>query len=312
MLMDPNPHGMEWVQYLYNEDWLRTPDHPEALGLKSTATIDEVLEHLEGAGGSAWPIYGRALKKKAKLDPVDTQSLFPTYSLANAREIALPISPRLDSWMAKDHPDQVRLREYLASFEHEGRAAIDAHGGKELGLELVVATPEAAPAWPRGYDLDNYLLPVVRALGSKNFRTVSGRKQTGGPSQLRIGLTENAGRPDGDWRFAWAKLKAYWTTAAFKDELMMQIHEQVNPISDGPVHLRISIVTGRVIRNWATLWKPIIDSLEGLLGRDSNGRHTYQPRDDLVTCLTFDFAVSPSVGKAICVAIWWRQPTALT
>lgn len=89
---------------------------------------------------------------------------------------------------------------------------------------------------------------------------------------------------------------------------MLQIHEQVRQVPEGPVDLQISFVTASSPPNWTELWKPTIDSLEALLGRDpAAGRNLYQPQDDRIVSLQLHHAVEEGLGKTVRLAIWWRQ-----
>jgi hypothetical protein len=57
-------------------------------------------------------------------------------------------------------------------------------------------------------------------------------------------------------------------------------------------------------RNWATLWKPAIDSLGPLLGVP-DPRRPFTPNDDRIVRLGLHRSIDPSLGWDIELSIWW-------
>jgi hypothetical protein len=76
--------------------------------------------------------------------------------------IRLELAPRLESWNRSDHPDQIRLRAFVAHV----RELIDPVAQNfepPLAFRLDVGLDESVdPLWER--DLDNYLFPIARGL----------------------------------------------------------------------------------------------------------------------------------------------------
>ena len=92
--------------------------------------------------------------------------LVPDRSLAPGEgfEIALSFRPLLESWDRKAAPSQVRLEEYRQKIAALAAPAL-ARLERPLALGFYVAGREEVA---RGCDLDNFLTPVVRALGGGN------------------------------------------------------------------------------------------------------------------------------------------------
>lgn len=96
------------------------------------------------------------------------------YQRPNVPGVELELSPVLESWNSRDHPDQVRLREFLDAVED-----VACHAGVEtnLALELQVGLPQSKPLMSGGGDLDNCLFPIARRLGAERFAAVFGTKR---------------------------------------------------------------------------------------------------------------------------------------
>ena len=84
------------------------------------------------------------------------------FAMPEGRRSRLELSPRLESWERSAHPDQVRLRAFVAHVRQLiDPVAEDIHG--PLAFKLDVGLVEATdPLWER--DLDNYLFPIARDL----------------------------------------------------------------------------------------------------------------------------------------------------
>lgn len=69
-----------------------------------------------------------------------------SHLLVGVRPIRLPVMPRLESWNAATHPDQVRLRAYLvqAATSIEDRL----RGEGQLTFDLAVGLPPGASGEP--------------------------------------------------------------------------------------------------------------------------------------------------------------------
>ncbi len=194
--------------------------------------------------------------------------------------LILPVPPRLASWNASGHPDQVKLGEYLAAAERLVRPRLDTLAGP-LVLKLDVGLPAETPLLVH-HDLDNYLFPLasylVRRTG-RQFVSAWATKQTASTSFLRV---DRAQPVHGDFapdRHFTVRTTASSQSAGFKQ----QIHDQLSsaePIPEGPVSLHLTFTLGPG-RNWMNLWKPAIDAFERILGRATPER-PWHPRDDRI------------------------------
>ena len=92
--------------------------------------------------------------------------------------LALAIPPRLASWMAAGHPDQVRLEMFLAHVEGLALPLIE-QVDDPLALRLVVALPPSVDLLNQ-HDLDNYAYPLANRLArasGRQFTSVWSTKQ---------------------------------------------------------------------------------------------------------------------------------------
>jgi hypothetical protein len=101
-------------------------------------------------------------------------------------------------------------------------------------------------------------------------------------------------------------LTASSATGAWKQQLAAGLAASTNlwVLPPGPVAIHIAFRVGPH-RNWATLWKPAIDALGGVLGVD-NPTKPFAPRDDRITELGLQHSIDPSLGHAVQIDVWWR------
>ena len=140
-----------------------------------------------------------------------------------------------------------------------------------VAVELTVGLPGHQLLIDGGRDLDNYLFPVAQRLGPQRVAAMFGRK-THGPSWLAVGPAEpeeTAGPP----LFS-ARMTGSYERTAWKQELHDQLAQAgVTPVRPGPAGVEIAVTTGPG-RNWAALWKPLIDAFGPVLDEDPSGRST--------------------------------------
>src|SRR3954468_20769293 len=101
------------------------------------------------------------------------------YAPPTGDAIELLSAPRLASWDKKDHPSQLALTAYLGQVKQLLRPMLDASPPNALAMELVIGLDEGLDLVRGGRDLDNYLYPVVAALGADRFASVRGEKHHG-------------------------------------------------------------------------------------------------------------------------------------
>jgi len=133
-----------------------------------------------------------------------------------------------------------------------------------VAAELIVGFSDGASLIDAGHDLGNYLFPVAQRLGPKWVAAIFGRK-IHGPSSLAVGPAQpdTAGAtPQFSARMAGSYERRQW-----KQELHDRLAVQAATIDPGPAGLKIALTTGPG-RNWASLWKPLIDAFGPVLGED--------------------------------------------
>ncbi len=125
--------------------------------------------------------------------------------------------------MSRDHPDQVRLREFLDATAPEIGPYL---GSNANALEVRVAMPTTAAVISGGHDLDNYLFPLITRLGPERFASFWGTKQHGTTSIVCVDQAREEHPPDCTWLAAFAEPMAAKDTAAWRDEVRRQIAMQ--------------------------------------------------------------------------------------
>jgi hypothetical protein len=204
------------------------------------------------------------------------------------------VEPRLASWDAADHPDQLRLQAYLNDAE-----ALLAHSRVEgpWALRLDVGRPTDRDLLD-GADLDNYAYPLASRINDPDLVSVWCTKQRNDQSFVRIEQASEQHQP------ATGVLVVRTTTSTSTIGYKEQIHAAIAHAAElpvGPVRLELTFVVGPR-RNWLNLWKPTIDSLDPLLGRTYPDR-AYHPRDGRIIDLGMHVSVDPAVGNEVTVGI---------
>lgn len=213
------------------------------------------------------------------------------------RQLPDGLSPRLASWNAATHPEQIAVQSYLNGIDEFCSDFGDPEG---LALRLDVGRPLASPLLGAGGDLDNYLFPVAARLGANRFDTAWCSKKHG-PSALCIEPARACPAPVGSgWVHRHVATAASASSTAWKKEVASQV-APADP-GDGPLELQIAYRISPA-RNWANLWKPTIDSLGALLGE---GPRPFHPSDDRITLLGLHRTVDDSIGWDVQVDIWCR------
>lgn len=220
--------------------------------------------------------------------------------------LTLAMSPRLESWDAKTARSQVALGQYLDHITELTRRQMADASTAPLSLELAVSLPEGAHLLRGGYDLDNFLYPIVRRLGSSLFASAHGSKTHGTASTVRIGpAVPTAGRDLSAWSFAIAETTVSTTTAAWKRQIAEQIAPAVHVAPDGPLEMQLAFAVS-TRRNWAWLWKPAIDALGSIIGAADPAR-PFQTRDDRIVRLALHRTVDDTLRDRVRIGVWWRS-----
>jgi len=151
------------------------------------------------------------------------------------------------------------------------------------------------------HDLDNYLFPLVPKLTARTGRTfvsVWAAKRHAATSEVAVGPVVRADDPGGTHVFD-VTTTASASTRRYKEQIRDQI-ATASPLPGNGLALQVAFVIGPH-RAWANLWKPTIDSLGAILGRD--GTHEWNARDGRITILGLHCAVNPYAGNEVRIAI---------
>jgi hypothetical protein len=220
-----------------------------------------------------------------------------TYSMPSSVRLPLGLAPRLESWNARDHPDQVRLREFVAHVRSLIDPVADGINGL-LALHLHVGLDDGVdPLWQR--DLDNYLFPIAREL-PREYVSIWGTKGRDRTSYVTVGPALTAPAPN------WTRYRVprslgsenAWKHAA-RDAVATA--EELPP---GPVGMQITLATSSG-RSWPGLWKRTIDGLEPLLGRTYDNRD-WNPLDGRIIRLGLHVHVDEELEHDVEATIWAR------
>jgi hypothetical protein len=212
----------------------------------------------------------------------------------------LHVEPVLASWDRAHVPAQVRLTRFL-----DHAAAIAAPmmaSASSLALGLTVGLSPGVPLVSGGRDLDNYLKPLAMRLDARRFCAVFGRKFHGAPSRLAIGpaqLAATVPRPAFVMRVSGSSERLAWK-ASIRSQLLASGACVVEP---GPVATGIALTTGGA-RNWANLWKPVLDAFGPVLGESAT--NPFDPRDDRIVDLALYHDIDTSLGHDVIIKAWWH------
>ena len=218
------------------------------------------------------------------------------FAIPDSEPIPLRVRPRLASWMARGHPDQVGLAVFLDHAESaiEGDLeSIDA----PVALKLDVGLPSSVDPL-KHHDLDNYLYPLLARLGPRRFASAWATKQVSDTSSIRADRARPVDPPQQVTIFHVTTTHSA-ESVAWKQEVQGQL-VGATEISDGPVELELSFRVSPS-RSWANLWKPAIDSLSPILGSE-RGR-PWNPRDGRVVRLGLHHVVDRSLGHGVEILI---------
>jgi hypothetical protein len=210
------------------------------------------------------------------------------------------VKPQLASWERAGHPSQVKLARSLAHVDAIARPVLAAVSGR-VAAELIVGFSAGASMIDGGHDLDNYLFPVAQRLGPERVAAIFGRK-IHGPSSLAVGRAQpdRAGvAPQFSIRMTGSYERNEW-----KQELHDRLAEQAAILDPGPVELNIALTTGPG-RNWAMLWKPLIDAFGPVLGEHPT--LPFHPHDDRIVSLGLHHTIDTGIAHDVNIDAWWTR-----
>src|ERR1700733_9201063 len=89
-----------------------------------------------------------------------------------------------------------------------------------------------------------------------------------------------------------------------KQKLHDRLAVQAATIDPGPAGLKIALTTGPG-RNWANLWKPLIDAFGPVLGEDLT--RPFHPHDDRIVSLGLHHTIDTGIAHDVIIDAWWTS-----
>jgi hypothetical protein len=215
------------------------------------------------------------------------------------------VRPQLASWDRAGHPSQVKLRRFLAHVDAIAGPVLAGVDGR-VAAELIVGFSDGISLIDGGHDLDNYLFPVAQRLGQERVAAIFGRK-IHGPSSLAVGPAQPdtaPATPQFSTRIAGSYERKQWKQQ-LHDRLAAQA-ATIGPSPAGltPVGLTIALTTGPG-RNWANLWKPVIDAFGPVLGEGPT--RPFHPHDDRIVSLGLHHTIDTGIAHDVIIDAWWTS-----
>jgi hypothetical protein len=219
------------------------------------------------------------------------------YARPEGEKHQLSLAPQLASWDNASHRSQVRLKPYLDATE---ALLVGSRIDGPWTLRLDVGCP-AHQNLMRGSDLDNYAQPLAERLDDTGLMSVWCTKQYSEQSFVRIEATREVIGPPHDVLIA--RPTVTYESPVYKAQVKAAVAD-ASMLPSGPVRLQLAFHVGpRAVRNWLNLWKPTIDALEPLLGRDSNETGTWNILDDRITELGLHLSINPAFRYEVEIGI---------
>jgi hypothetical protein len=210
------------------------------------------------------------------------------------------VKPQLASGERAGHPSQVKLGRFLAHVDALAGPVLATVSGR-VAAELIVGFSDGVSLIGGGHDLDNYLFPVAARLGPERLAAIFGRK-IHGPSSLAVGRARPdtaEATPQFSIRMAGSYQRREW-----KQELHDRLAAQAATIEPGPAGLTIALTTGPG-RNWASLWKPLIDAFGPVLGEDPTV--PFHPHDERIVSLGLHHTIDTGIARDVIIDAWWTR-----
>jgi hypothetical protein len=219
----------------------------------------------------------------------------------------LDVRPALASWDKAGSPGRMRQDAFIDHACSVVAGSIAA-APDPLSVWLDVGLPGEVPLLALN-DLDNYLNPFVPALAKRTgrqFTSVWASKRHVAGSSIAVGQALCVADPGGEYAF-----QVRTSVSAEKTAYREAIRDQVtatSPLPAGGVVLQLAFVVGPA-RAWANLWKPTIDALGAVLGRD-DGAQEWNIRDGRITELGLHCTIDLNRGHDVEIAVRVSMATA--
>ena len=236
----------------------------------------------------------------------ERDSGFVLYASPQGSPALLSLEPRLASWEKKGHPSQIRLRAFLEHLDLVGAPQVVATTGP-LAIRLDVALPEQIDLLDER-DLDNFVQPICQVYPQDRLVSVWASKRHGAQSRLTIGAALLESLPTSgrdEWDSAFAQPDGSYIRSEWRAQIAEQVGRQAAPAPEGPLELHVSFQVDPARRSWTSLWKPAIDALVPILGRETR-RNKLEPRDGRITTLGLHRTDACGSGYAVRLGYWWR------
>ena len=101
-----------------------------------------------------------------------------------------------------------------------------------------------------------------------------------------------------------ARITGSYVAKEWKQHLHDRLAAQAAPIGPGPVGLTVALTTGPG-RNWASLWKPLIDAFGPVLGEDPT--QPFHPHDDRIVSLGLHHTIDTGIAHDVIIDAWWTH-----
>ncbi|HEY7359171.1 MAG TPA: hypothetical protein VH642_00065 [Streptosporangiaceae bacterium] len=210
------------------------------------------------------------------------------------------VTPQLASWERAAHPSRVKLGRFLAHVDAIAGPVLARVSGR-VAAELIVGFSDGVSLTDDGRDLDNYLFPVAQRLGPQRLAAIFGRK-IHGPSSLAVGPAQP------DTARASAQFSARMAGPCERRGWKRQFHDRLAvraaTIDPGPAGLTIALTTGPA-RNWASLWKPLIEAFGPVLGEDP--ARPFRPHSDRIVGLDLHHTIDTGMTHDVIIDAWWTS-----
>jgi hypothetical protein len=210
------------------------------------------------------------------------------------------VKPQLASRDRAGHPSQVKLARFLAHVDAIAGPVLATAGGR-VAAELIVGFSDGVSLIDGGHDLGDYLFPVAARLGPERVAAIFGRK-IHGPSSLAVGPAWPA-TAGATAQFS-ARMAGSCERTQWKQELCDRLAVQAAIIDPGPAGLDIALTTGPG-RDWASLWKPLIDAFGPVLGEDP--AWPSHPHGDRIVSLGLHHTIDTSIARDVIIDAWWTS-----
>ena len=101
-----------------------------------------------------------------------------------------------------------------------------------------------------------------------------------------------------------ARIAGSYERQQWKQQLHDRLAGQAATIDPGPAGLTIAL-TAAPGRNWASLWKPVIDAFGPVLGEDPT--RPFHPHNDRIVSLGLHHTIDTSIAHDVIIDAWWTR-----